>query len=318
MKSLNTFSKGFNALLFLCLFTVSAFGQRAVTSITATYQDLDDNSGDYSVNGTGSSDYASGTMFNLSFSSTATASNNLILDYITVGGVNYYLSFEVATPIFRRADNGVWSGDVEFLFHEINSSVGSDVDFKPSFATDMETALNSSIVNRGTDNVFVNNDGGNGNNIERMDYVFSTGVAPGTATNQGFVLFERNGNDNLRIAAILSVDGSNNPTSFGTLVPITSGASNWGGSAYSLATTTFRDIDNSAAIDLRPHEDIPAQTLKACWVTCDDLGVADGQTFYGYSLFAFDTPAGTASSNLLDWTNTTYFPTNTASGDGGS
>lgn len=316
--SLNTLSRGFNTLVLIFLFSMSAVGQRAVTSITATYQDLDDNSGDYSVNGTGSSDYGSGTMFNLSFSSSSTAANNLILDYITVGGVNYYLSFELATPIFRRTDNSVWSGDVEFLFHEINSAVVTDVDFRPSLAIDMETALNSSIVNRGTDNVFVNNDSGNGNNIERMDYVFSSGIAPGAAANQGFVLFERNGNDNLRIAAILSVDGSNNPTSFGTLLPITSGSTNWGGSAYSLTTTTFRDLDNSAAIDLRPHENIGAQTLKACWVTCDDLGIADGQTFYGYSLFAFDTPAGTASSNLLDWTNATYFPTNTASASGGS
>ena len=71
---------------------------------------------------------------------------------------NYYLSFEIATPIFRRNDNAVWTGDVEFVFHELNSSAGSDLDFSPSLAIDMEAALNSSIINRGTDNVFVNND----------------------------------------------------------------------------------------------------------------------------------------------------------------
>jgi len=44
-----------------------------------------------------------------------------------------------------------------------------------------------------------------------------------------------------------------------------------------------------------------------------DLGVAAGTTVYGYSLFAPDVTDGGNTANLVDWTNSTFFHTNTNS-----
>jgi hypothetical protein len=55
------------------------------------------------------------------------------------------------------------------------------------------------------------------------------------------------------------------------------------------------------------------QTIGAVAIPITDLGVQAGATVYGYSLFAPDVTDGGNPNNLLNWSNSTFFPTNTNS-----
>jgi len=289
-------------LIYTCslLFHQQLHAQTPTNSIHASYEDIDDNTSNYSVVGTGNGIYASGTTYNLSFSSTAIDSNNLVIKNFTIGANTLYISKKAAIPKFRRNNNVNWSDSIEFIFFETGSFSSPNLDLKPSFVSTMEEALNSTIINRGTDNMFVNSSTIAGNNIERVDYIYSLGIKGIDNVNEGFLLTERNGNDNLRIAAILSLDGSNDPASFGALLAVPSGTSYWGSSSYSISTTTFRDNNSTSISNLQPNEDVSAQTIKGSFISLSDLGIANGTTIYGYALFAYDTPGGTSSANLLD------------------
>ncbi|MEM6964487.1 MAG: tandem-95 repeat protein [Bacteroidota bacterium] len=307
----------FSFLLTLFI-TVSASAQTAATKVVANYEDVNDSSNDYSITGTGQSDYSASTTYNMSFSSSSTTSNNLVLDYVEVGTNRFFPSDSIATPIFRRNNNSTWTGKIEFIWMERNSFSSPNLDLKPEFVSTMEEALNSKVINRGTDNVFTNPSTNNGNNIERLDYVYENGLTPADVTTQGFLLLERNGNDNIKIAPILAIDGSNNPTAYGNLINIGSGSTYWGSSPHNITTITLRDNDPSTNSTIQPNETVSSQNVKACVITFDDLGISNGATIYGYSLFANDVTNGGDNTNLLDWTNTTYFPQNTSSTNGGS
>lgn len=310
----------FHFLVFLislaCNSNVAA--QVPTTNIVASYSDIDDSSNDYSSLGTGLADYSGLTMYNMSFTTSTTINNNLVLSHVEVGADSFYPVDSTVILKIRRHDNAAFTGDFEFVWFERNSFTNPNLELKPAFAITMEDALNSRIINRGTDNVFKNFDPNNGNNIERLDYVFVNGVTPEDAAKEGILLFERNGNDNMKIAPILAIDGSNDPSSFGNLVTIGSGSSVWGSSSFNITSVTFRDTDASSASSLLPNANIGSQNLKACVISLASLGISSGTTIYGYALFAGDVTNGGDSANLLDWTNTTYFPQSTGDADGGS
>jgi hypothetical protein len=65
-------------------------------------------------------------------------------------------------------------------------------------------------------------------------------------------------------------------------------------------------------LNLRPKQDVSAQPISGIFVSFADLGIANGATIYGFSLFPNDV---TSSMNLISLTNV---PTNTNQGtDGG-
>lgn len=311
----------FNFLLIVLVslsFTTHQNAQTPTSNMVANYIDVDDNSNDYSSLGTGLGSYANSTNYNISFSSSATASNNLLLDYVEVGSETYFPTALVPTLTIRRNDNVTFTGIFEFLWFEQNSFTSPNVNLRPEFISTMIDALNSPIINRGSDNVFKNTSSNNGNNIERLDYVYSSGVTPADITKEGIALFERNGNDKIIIAPILSLDGANNPTSFGDLLVIDPGNTNWGSSSFNITTVTFRDDDPSINSSLKPNDNIGSQNIKSSLITCADMGITAGSTFYGYALFGGDVTNGGDNNNLLDWTNTTYYPTNTGDANGGA
>ncbi|NJN35451.1 MAG: hypothetical protein HC817_15525, partial [Saprospiraceae bacterium] len=209
------------------------------------------------------------------------------------------------------------SGVSEFLwFEQVEHTGATDLtaEFAPSFTSRMSQALNSNIINRGSDNLFNNVSSFNGNNIERVDYVFSTGLSAQNPSEAGFTIFERNGNDNFKMAAITAIDASGNPTAFGSVVNLT--PSVFGVVGVNIPTTTFRDstIGNSSV--LKPTADVSSQRIAGTYISFQALGVASAQTVYGYALFANDVTASN-STDLLDFTNTSFYPTNTSDGNGG-
>ncbi|MFT6516698.1 MAG: putative repeat protein (TIGR01451 family) [Candidatus Azotimanducaceae bacterium] len=177
-------------------------------------------------------------------------------------------------------------GNRELLFCRGNPALGNTIPCEGSTLTDMKTVLLGRSLNFGTDNIFANNGGTNSNNVERLDYIYKTGISvTGTSINElGFVILERGGNDGVKIAPILAVDSSFNPTNFGTLVTINSG--NWGPSGISYPAVVFRR--DPGEVDYRPSADLGVQNVGGVLVTFTELGIASGQTIYGYALFPED------------------------------
>ncbi len=182
-----------------------------------------------------------------------------------------------------------------------------------SYSADMESILRSQTINRGTDNTFANqgNAAGNNNNIERIDFVNTSGLAAPTDPTQindiGFLILERGGNDPIKVAAITSIDGTGKPTGYGPIVSQTS--SQWGDSGSSLQYAVMRKDSTDA--DWRPS-DSNTQKITGIYFSFGSLGVTAGQTIYGYSIIPADVTA-TSGPGLLDWLQ---YPT--SSGDTGA
>jgi len=181
----------------------------------------------------------------------------------------------------------------------------------PGAKSILNDVLLSDIINRGSDNLFNNNQNDtNFNNIERVDFVAISGLsAPTTTALQeiGFLILERNGNDPFGIAPITAIDSNGNPTEYGNFLSV--GSSEWGDTGIAIDTQVLRDDNNDNR--LRASAYVTGQTIHSIFFSYGDLGITANQVFYGYSLFGGDV---TSSDNLL---NPDTFPPDTNSEDGG-
>ena len=255
-----------------------------------------------------------------SYGSQSGTTNNLqaVVGIVFPGQTFYYNLFINGQVVLRRADTtGI---NRRCLVWMESSGSGTNVLLHPPYLDSMEQFLAGRIINRGTDNLFGNTgDGaGNNNNIERVDWIVSSGMKSSSAGQSGFAIFERgddNRHDPFCIAAILALDSTGAPAQYGPLLRVQS--------------TQYGNLPNSEIQTsvLRKEEAEPRlyrsatvlQKRGGVFITLHHLGVANNQTVYGYSLFANDMPASATSANLIDFTDTTYFPRNTLSttGDGG-
>lgn len=268
-----------------------------------------------SVNGV-----VSNQMYTLNYNNTA----NVRINNFTSGG-NSYANFAVFdTVVFRRAANA-WvnsTGDKQHIYTEgpatldnttftLNMPVAYPASSTQSF---MMRAIREGYINRGSDNVF-NNDSTTDltyNNIERIDFIYRLGIASLDPSKAGFLITERGGNDPFKIAAITAVDASGNPTAFGPVLSVAATA--YGGAIANAFTYVMRKdaTDN----DIRLFSKVPNQQVRAVYISLQGLGVTALQKVYGYALMGNDVTA-TTSAQVLDFTNTTYYPRNTSNANGG-
>lgn len=199
-------------------------------------------------------------------------------------------------------------GDTINMFYEFTGSGSGSLLLSPSYVPNLEDVVNSYVCNRGSDNLFSNSPTTR-SNIERLDLIRGNGLYVMDATQQGFLINERGGNDNFKAAAIIAINGSQTVTALGPLLTISS--SNWGRVGPSISTRVMsRRIGTD--LHLRPKEDISAQTVSGVYISLASLGISNGSTIYGICLFPNDV---TASMDLIGLTNV---PTNTSqSTDGG-
>lgn len=173
----------------------------------------------------------------------------------------------------------------------------------------------------GTENLMVNADGNVGNarsDIERVDYIFTALTA--TAFN-GFLAFDRGtpsssgANGAFKAAAITGFDGSGNPIFVGSAVASVAANSYGNGLLY---TPVRYDVIEKAytgpplgsysiELDKMRNDNIGPQGISGVYVPFSDL-VSVGTTVYGYAVFGADVTG--VGAQLNDWTNTTFFPTN--------
>lgn len=231
-------------------------------------------------------------------------------------------SFNVGTRSFSRV-NGALSepftritinrhpgmvGDTINTFYEFTNPSGNNVYLTSRYIPKLDDIINSKTVNRGSDNLFSNSPTTQAN-IERVDLINANGIYVINASMQGFLVNERGGNDNFKLAAITGINGSQVVTSLGNLISVSS--STWGQVGPSVNTLVM-SRRMGADPNLRPKQEITTQTISGIYVSFADLGIANGATIYGFVLFPNDV---NSSMNLISLTNV---PTNTNQGtDGG-
>ena len=198
----------------------------------------------------------------------------------------------------------------------------SATQFSASYASTYSSLLLGNNIYRGADNVFSNGTTVSDGNIERIDFVFSaTGI---TATsNTSFAIFDRgllNAHDAVKIAVITGWNsGTNTATAYGgNMVGVT--AANYG-SANVVANFTYNlfrysNSDNLGSPYWSINSETGSQGIGGTVISMSDLGIAAGTTIYGYSLMAADVTNGGSMANLVDWTNSTYYATNTSTAGG--
>jgi hypothetical protein len=189
--------------------------------------------------------------------------------------------------------------------------------------TTTQAALTQNNIYLGTDNFFANtgNGAGNQSDVERVDFVFSTGYY--AASNVGITVFDRGVttvHDAFSIAAITGFDASGKPT----YSSLKSYAQGWG--ATDLLTGT--EYTNNATVNNGNNGASPfavtasgAQNIGGELVLLTDL-VSANTPVYGYSLFAQDTFNAVTATNctlaqLSNVANTNCYANTTLEVNGG-
>jgi len=185
-----------------------------------------------------------------------------------------------------------------------------------------------SALNAGLTNILSNVDdisAGFEAETERVDFIWFQGIQSTDPTLSAFPIFDLNGNDNVAVAAITSLDSNGDPASYGQIVGI--GDNVWSGGNINIGNiTAFRQ--ETAALDNLPFANFDNVPVEGISVSFQDLGITAGQSFFGYSLFAPDVVNGyTTGSSLgagphtpavgITLSDISTFPDNTPRSDAG-
>lgn len=236
---------------------------------------------------------------------------NLLVTSYVAGGITYDNFVQPDTLIIRRTD----AGRQLIIFYEYDNvdNTGDIIDLDAEQQDNEDILYQSGLLNAGYDNILVNN-ATNFANVERIDIIYYSGVVTSSPTTAVFPIIERGGNDDIRIAAISSLDANGDPSGYySTVVQVNNnGTSEWGNSGISHLSLVMRRQD--ATSDPLPVQTLGSQNIHGSAVSFDDFGVGADEIVYGYSIFADDVTA--TGSDLVDFTNATNFPTNTGSASG--
>ena len=233
--------------------------------------------------------YTTGTYDNPNSTNSYTwggANGNLILDGVRVNSEDLAVTSFADRVNLVRVDNNLHQGDVNFIWAEDANpgTSGAPYNLSPAYpGSNMEDALLGNIINVGSDNIFRNNEESGGNNIERIEYIFSDGIQVVSPNNQGFVVLERGGNDGFKMAGIQSLSGST-PASYGSALVA---STVWGG-GIRVDTDTLKDPNSGALANLPFREDVNGQSIRGVFISFAQLGFTVGDTVYGYSVVGED------------------------------
>ncbi len=180
----------------------------------------------------------------------------------------------------------------------------------------MEEAYNTRDLSAGVENMFQNNDSAFQKHVERVDYVYSAGLTLGAtddAADYGFAFFERDGNNKFHVAAVTGIDGNNNVTSVGSIVSFGDGGTYaYGADNLTGFDDTARLVGTIADPNQTHNSIITGQDLGGVFISLANLGVASGDTVYGYVLLG-----GDQSSLPTNINNFGAYNLNTGATDGG-
>lgn len=301
--------------LFVFFITNVCSAQVAVTSATTIYSSSTKDT-TYTANGAiNSPDYSNTYTYDFGTYSGA-ANNDLALESFIAGGVSY--TFQNISNMYvklRRQDNPIVKGTRNLKWTE-GSITNSTVNVAASYNADMESFFaGNKNFNSGTDNIFGNRSDGNGDNndIERLDVIFPTGIVASDNSQLGFAVFERGANshhDPVKVAAILALGADSMPILYSSVIEVTPASY---GAADIVANTNYVIIRSDTAIDPLTIATNTNQAIGGVFFKYSDLNIPNNTPIYGYSLIPDDFPGSADSTNIVDYTDTIYFPHNTNS-----
>ncbi|MBS0017629.1 MAG: DUF4347 domain-containing protein, partial [Arthrospira sp. SH-MAG29] len=268
----------------------------SVTGLTTDNENLPTNNDDVFTSGGNTFDFQVGDINNRNITGFSTATGN-------------YGFIQLVDKINIERVNNTITGNRQLLwFEQNNSTSGNNFNLKPTFVDNMEEALLSRTINRGTDNVFQNTGtaSGNDNNIERIDFISTAGLRASSPNNVGFLILDRGTGDQFKIAAITAINAAGEATAFGSLTTVN--ATNFGSSVQALNTSHVLRKDEGDTNFSRTTG--ISQGLSGVFISYGTLGISNNETFYGYAIVAPDVP------NAADLTNPASFPTNTGATGG--
>lgn len=282
----------------LALLPLMLSAQIAVTSITTSTTDTWNNT----VNGT-------------AFERTTVS----ITQFLDAAG-NIYDTNTVAGSAYVRRNTSVGNSNNSSVWYDQGAT---STQFSGTHASTYSSLLLGNNLLRGSDNTFANGTVGNQGNIERLDFLFSSsGFAATTSTS--FAVFDRGEigvHDYVKIAVITGWNNTTNlPTSYGgNLVSIDSADYGTTNIATSFTYSLFRYNNGDNLSTWTSNSETGTQGIGGTIISMADLGIAPGTIIYGYSLMAYDVTDSGNVSNLVNWNNTTYYPSNTTdvTGTGG-
>jgi len=290
------------SFIFGCLFNLYTFSYAdsddgKVTKIYAHYEDA--TSYGYSKNG---KIYSWGE------------GKDLVIDAFEYQGTKYNYFSDNAVVKIRRVDNSEASGEPCGLFAQ---QYKDSSHISPSYpkGCDMAKVMSGRIINIGALDLF-RNDGNTAKNIERVDFISTDGItAPLNSSDlskSGHVVTEKSGNNEIKIAAILSLDSNGDPANYGPLVSVHDANGNDNITVeYGLTTIYLPDGTTIGSQDLsffanehQPPQGKPwnvgtsKEYLGMAFVSLQKLGIKAGQKYYGFSYFGRDV---TSSYDLVDF-----------------
>ncbi len=204
--------------------------------------------------------------------------------------------------IRRNNDPAQKARDILF----IESAASGSNDLLLTYPTDVEQFFSLGYINAGIDNVFNNSGGANASNAERLDVVFEEGYKVIDPKNELILVIERGRNDKINIAVIKSINADNLPTALGQVNTVETSK------MYNLlnGNMNYKIIKRENPTDFYVHSQNASQVLGLSVISYSDLGIAAGETIYGYVLL----PSDIGTINPLEFEK---FPTNTTETNGG-
>ncbi len=244
---------------------------------------------------------------------------NVRVDSFNVDSRFYTNFLTPDTVAIRRTDGSrfinIW---YELITDPLTSN--PNLDLGPDAVSDADAVYLTRNLNAGYDNILVNTDDEGAGAIqaqtERVDIIWRTGIVTCEPDSAIFPVIDRGGNDEVKVAAITSLDANGDPDGFSDLVLIQD--SDWPG--------TGQSFDNFLILRRQTlgEDPIPignigtyvvgqsAQVVQGVAVSFTDLGISANEVVYGYSIFASDVDA--VSHDLTD-INT--FPNTTLASNSG-
>jgi hypothetical protein len=289
---------GLKTVALVVLFqAVNSSAQMAVSSIT-----------------TSTSGLSNQTINDTKFERTTTA----VTTFLDTAG-NIYDANTVAGSAFVRRNTTAGNDNNSSVWYD----QGTQSDrFSAPYATSYSDLLLGNNILRGSDNTFANGTDSSSGNIERLDFLFNaTGLTSSIQTS--FAIFDRGlatEHDYVKIAVITGWDSTTNrPTAYGgQLVNVTTANYGTTNPIASFDYSLFR-YDNGNDLGSpywNSNTETGTQGIGGVVISMADLGIATGTTIYGYSLMGYDVTSGGNMANLVDWSNTTYYSSNTTGSTG--
>ncbi len=261
---------------------------------------------------------STGTNFTVKFNATALSNIKSVTQYFvsSLASTVIRMPANAIVKLRRLANSYVTDTRNHYNFWTTYSSVpaagatSGTFNFTAPEVLSPEDAFLLNNITSGYDNIFENTITNlHASNIERLDFIIPTGLkaySDTDRTNSGVAVFDRGNGDPFKIAAVTAINGSGDPTAYGTLVPVT--AANFGNT---LLPTSFDFCiitkDPKYYNESRPSSP-DNQNLRGVFISLADLGLAVNQTFYGYSMFGNDVVTANP-----DWTT---YPANTSTTSG--